>query len=185
MDTRQRRNPQGTLVTDTPAGGVRYPRRSGALRRAVLAGVLLLAVVCLVAAPADGSHQRAGAGRARLARTLSATDTAKLHIVNKGGEELTEEGVAKGTLPGKVRAYLNIGPTVVTRFTIYTRRGSITGQGSGRPKGRAAEPSFAGTMTVSHGTGLYKHAHGHGGFYGVLNRTTYALTVQTTGTLAY
>ena len=40
-------------------------------------------------------------------------------------------------------------------------------------------------MTVSHGTGRYKHVHGNGGFYGTLNRTTYKMVVQTTGTLSY
>lgn len=65
--------------------------------------------------------------------------------------------------------------------------GSIIGTGTGRPKGRAEEPSFGGTMTVSNGTGRYKHAHGHGGFYGTinLNPRSYSMAVQTTGTLSY
>ena len=82
-------------------------------------------------------------------------------------------------------AHLIIGPTVEARFTIYTSSGTISGEGSGKPKGRPEEPSFAGKMTVSHGTGRYKHVHGHGGFYGTLNRDTYAMIVQTTGTLSY
>ena len=40
-------------------------------------------------------------------------------------------------------------------------------------------------MSITRGTGRYVHAHGSGGFYGVLNRKTYALTVQTTGRLSY
>jgi hypothetical protein len=40
-------------------------------------------------------------------------------------------------------------------------------------------------MSVSHGTGRYAHVHGHGGFYGTINRRTNALVVQTTGQLSY
>ena len=40
-------------------------------------------------------------------------------------------------------------------------------------------------MTISHGTGRYAHAHGHGGFYGTVDRHNDALVVQTTGQLSY
>ena len=40
-------------------------------------------------------------------------------------------------------------------------------------------------MKVSHGTGRYSHAHGTGGFDGKLNRRTFKMVVQTTGTLDY
>jgi hypothetical protein len=113
------------------------------------------------------------------------TDTAHLHRVSNSGEEILEVGRATGTLPGSVRAYINVGATVIVHFTIDTAAGAISGAGSGRLKGRAAEPSFAGRMTVRHGTGRYAHAHGEGGFYGTLDRRTYALVVQTTGTLSY
>lgn len=119
------------------------------------------------------------------ARTIAVTDTGRLKLVHNGGEYITEEGRATGTIPGKVRALLEVGAIVVAKFTIYTSVGTISGVGSGKPKGRSEEPSFAGTMTVSHGTGRYKHVHGHGGFYGTLNRVTYKMVVQTTGTLSY
>lgn len=113
------------------------------------------------------------------------TDTGHLHRVRAGGEYITEEGQATGTIPGTVRAYLEVGPTVIAKFTIYTNAGDISGEGSGKPKGRSEEPSFAGSMTVSHGTGRYRHIHGHGGFFGTLNRASYKMVVQTTGTLSY
>jgi len=40
-------------------------------------------------------------------------------------------------------------------------------------------------VTVTGGTGRFVHAHGHTGLYGTFDRTTYALTIQTTGTLSY
>jgi hypothetical protein len=85
-----------------------------------------------------------------------------------------------------VRAYVTVGAPIVFHFTITVRGvGSISGQGAGKPKGNPAEPSFGGTMTVTRGTGRYRHVHGRGGFYGTINRATYAAVMQTTGTLAY
>jgi hypothetical protein len=134
--------------------------------------------------PVAHAAARASA-RADIARTLSVTDNAHLHLVHSGGETLTEEGQATGTVPGKVRAYVEVGPTMVAKFTIYASGGTISGEGSGKLKGRAEEPSFGGTMKVTRGTGRFRHVRGHGGFYGTLNRATYKLLVQTTGTLSY
>jgi hypothetical protein len=164
--------------------------RTGTPARAALAGFLLpllLIGISAFGAAADASQPSARHAAAHLARTLSVTDTGHLHLVHRGGEYITEEGKATGTIPGRVRAYLIVGSTVVAKFTIYTSAGTISGVGSGKPKGRSEEPSFAGKMTVSHGTGRYKHAHGHGGFYGTinLNPNNYKMVVQTTGTLSY
>lgn len=123
--------------------------------------------------------------RARAAHALKAMDTAYLHLASSSGALLLEEGNAMGTVPGKVRAHCSIGPTVSAKFTIYTHVGSISGSGSGKLSSTGRQPSFGGTMTVTGGTGRYAHAHGHGGFYGVLNRDTDAITLQTTGTLNY
>jgi len=122
---------------------------------------------------------------ARAARTLNVTDTAHLHYVKAPGASLLEEGSATGGLPGTVKVRIIVGATVNATFTIYAHGGSITGDGSGTLHGTGLYASFGGTMSVSHGTGRYTHAHGHGGFYGVINRNTDALTVQTTGTLTY
>lgn len=127
---------------------------------------------------------------ARAARSLAVTDTAHVKPVRKNGEYITEEGPATGTLPGRVRLSLEIGPVVYAHFTIQTSAGSISGTGSGRPKGRSEEPSIGGSMIVSHGTGRYKHVHGRGGFYGTINVNprspkAYTMVVQTTGTLSY
>jgi hypothetical protein len=118
-------------------------------------------------------------------RSLSVTDTARLRYITSSGALLIEEGAATGGLPGTVKARFDVGPTVTSTFTIYTRVGSLIGHGSGTLHGTGLYASFGGTMTVTHGTGHYTHAHGHGGFYGLINRHTYALTVQTTGTLSY
>jgi hypothetical protein len=122
---------------------------------------------------------------ARTARTLAVKDTAYLKRKPTNSDEILEEGRAYGTLPGTVRAYLNVGATVIAYFTIDTGGSSISGVGSGKLKGRPAEPSFNGRMHVSHGTGRYAHAHGEGGFYGTINRANFHAVVQTSGTLSY
>jgi hypothetical protein len=142
---------------------------------------LLLALAGGLVLPAAAMGIPAG----REARSLEVTDTARLKLVHHSGEYITEEGQATGTLPGHVKLLLEVGPTVVARFTIQGAGGSISGVGSGRPKGHPEEPSFAGTMKVSHGTGRYSLAHGTGGFYGTLNRRTFKMVVQTTGALDY
>lgn len=141
---------------------------------------LLLAAAVLLLPSAAAS---APAGRE--ARSLSVTDSAHLKLVRHSGEYITEEGQATGSLPGHVKLQLEVGATIVAHFTIQAAGGSISGIGSGRPKGHSEEPSFAGKMTVSHGTGRYSHAHGTGGFDGTLNRHTFKMFVQTTGTLDY
>jgi hypothetical protein len=158
-------------------------QRRAALKASLV--LLLLVGVSAFGAAADASHPSSRPHTARIARKLSVTDTGHLHRVHAGGEYITEEGQATGTIPGRVRVYLEVGATVVAKFTIYTNAGTISGHGSGKPKGRSEEPSFAGEMTISSGTGQFKHARGHGGFYGTLNRNTYKMVVQTTGTLTY
>ncbi|HYM53827.1 MAG TPA: hypothetical protein VES97_00580 [Solirubrobacteraceae bacterium] len=135
-----------------------------------------------LAADAPGSERSA---RAHQARVVNATDKASLHYIRSSGSRLFEEGSASGTLPGSMRVYCNIGATFTASFTIYTRRGSIVGRGTATPRGSGVYESFAGSLVATGGTGIYVHAHGQAGLYGVLNRRTYALTVQTTGRLSY
>jgi len=122
---------------------------------------------------------------ARAARTISATDEAHLRYVRRAGSRLFEEGTAHGTLPGGVYAECNLGATFVASVTIHTSSGTIRGHGTAIPHGSGIYESFSGTLTINGGTGRYVHAHGRAGFYGLFNRRTYALTVQTTGSLSY
>jgi hypothetical protein len=127
----------------------------------------------------------AARSRAHAAHTQNVTDTAHLHYLRSSGANLLEEGQTTGALPGRVQVRLNIGATVFGTFTISTRYGSISGEGSGKVHGTGIYASFGGSMTATHGTGRFARVSGHGGFYGVINRHTFAATVQTTGTLSY
>jgi len=122
---------------------------------------------------------------AQVARALNVSDKALLHRVRESGSDLIEEGQATGSLPGGLRAQFNVGATVYASFSISTQYGSISGSGSSKLRGTGVWDSFGGAINVTHGTGRYSHAHGHAGFYGVINRRTYTSSVQTTGTLDY
>lgn len=147
-----------------------------------------VAVSCLTIAvqsvPAT-THAGGPPGRAHAAHVLKATDTAHLHYVSASGSVLFDEGKATGTLPGSMRVHLNLGSTFTGTFTIHTSGGSITGHGSATPHGSGRYESFSGTLTVTGGSGRYAHARGHGGLYGTFDRETYALVIQTTGSLTY
>lgn len=156
----------------------------------VIAMSVLLVIFPSGALAGAGAHTGRSTDRARLAHTarvLKATDEAHLHYVRhrSSGSRLFEEGTAHGTLPGSMRADCNLGATFAASFTIYTNGGTIQGHGTATPHGSGIYESFAGTLIVTGGTGRYAHAHGHAGLYGTFNRRTYALTVQTTGSLSY
>jgi hypothetical protein len=155
-------------------------------RAAPAIGVMLLVILAASQPSAVGAHPaNERAPVADTARTVNATDTAHLHYLRSSGSLLFEEGVADGTLPGNMRAQFNIGATVTASFTIYTRGGTLIGNGSAAPHGSGVYESFGGSLLVTGGTGRYAHAHGRAGLYGTFDRKTYALVVQTTGRLSY
>jgi hypothetical protein len=123
--------------------------------------------------------------RARAAHALTATDTAHLRYVSASGSLLYEQGQATGTLPGSMRAHVDVGAVMSGSFTIYTRGGSISGHGSAAVHGSGVYESFAGSLVATGGSGRFAHAHGRARLYGTFNRDTYALVIQTVGTLRY
>jgi hypothetical protein len=116
---------------------------------------------------------------------LHAGDTAKLHYVGAVGEQVYETGSASGTLPGSMHVHMIFASTFSGSFQIYTRGGTIDGDGRAKPHGEGVSESFAGTLVVTGGTGRYRRAHGTARLYGTFDRESYALTVQTAGTLRF
>ncbi|HEX3517810.1 MAG TPA: hypothetical protein VHT29_02125 [Solirubrobacteraceae bacterium] len=141
------------------------------------------ALIVLAGSPLPATATRGQT--AHFARALRATDTAYLHRIKRPGSGLIEEGTAHGNLPGTMHADLYLGGTFTATFTIYLHGGTITGNGKAAPHGTGIYESFAGTLTVTGGSGIYKNASGRAGLYGTFNRRTYALVVQTTGALSY
>lgn len=154
----------------------------GELGTVILAGVALL-VLSLAGTTRAASRPSAPA---RTTRALEVNDEGHLRKVGESGADLIEEGSVTGTLPGSVRVRFNIGATIIASFVLYPRGGgTLTGHGSGELHSSGRYSSFGGLMAVTSGTGHYRHAHGTGGFYGVVNRKSFALVVQTRGTLHY
>ncbi len=147
--------------------------------------VLAIELAVLVTLCMPAASDAAGSAIAHSARVLKARDTAHLHYVHTSGSLLIDEGSASGTLPGRMRANVNVGATLSGTFTMYLHGGTITGHGSATPHGSGRYESYSGSLTVTGGTGKYRHAHGHAGLYGSFDRESYALVVQTTGTLNY
>ncbi len=101
---------------------------------------------------------------------------------------LSDEGVARGGFPGKVKVRFTYtgNPTVTAQITIYGQAGTILAHGSGRLSSpTSTTPSFKGTLSITGGNGRYDHAHGTGEMFGVFYRRSYAITVQTKGVLHY
>ncbi len=160
-------------------------------QRHIVARAWLLSAACAIvlsAATATAAATHATQPRAAAAGTLNVTDEAHLQLNRRAssGEVLIEEGSATGQLPGRVKARFIFGETISVQVTIYpTRGGSISAKGQERVHYSNRYASFGGSISVTGGTGPYRHARGSGGFYGVVDRRSDASTVQTTGKLSY
>ncbi len=151
-------------------------------RTATLAAISVL--VGALIPVASGAEQP----RARTAATVSVKDEGHLRLIRSSGSVLYDEGYAHGTLPGtvKIRFVYNGDPTVSAQITIYGHSGSVQARGTGLLSSpSSASPSFKGALSITGGSGRYAHPHGRGAFYGVFYRRSYAITVQTEGTLHY
>lgn len=151
-------------------------------RAAATIGVLTFSSAPIGVAMSTPTH--AAEPTAVVARTVNGDDSATLHLV-RPGERLLEEGAVTGSLPGHMRAELSIGALYKGNFTIDTRNGSISGNGTATPHGAGRYQSFDGWLNITNGSGLYSHVHGRDSLSGVFDRRTYAVTIKTTGSLSY
>jgi hypothetical protein len=142
------------------------------------------AAVALAAALPSGPSAKPHA-RARTTRSARLTITAHLRYVDARGSYLIEEGKAAGPLAGLVKARIRVTADISGSFTFYPYGGTISGSGAGQLHESGRYASFGGTLTVDGGSGRYAHARGSGRLYGVYDRDTLDVTIQTTGSLSY
>lgn len=133
------------------------------------------------AAPAPAARQP----QAHSARSIKVDDTGRLSLLKAFGSVLIERGSAKGTLPGEANVRMTVASSVRASFSIRAQGGAIYGHGGASLHSGGRYASFGGWLSVSSGSGRYAHAHGSGKLYGVIDRRTHTLTVQTVGTLSY
>jgi hypothetical protein len=110
-------------------------------------------------------------------------ESAQLRLTNSDESTLNERGQAKGTYNAPVTASLDLSPSHVTaRFTIYPRGGSISGKAQARYVVRGSTGYYGGTLTITHGTGAYRHASGSNvGISGTISHLNFNLTVKVNG----
>lgn len=157
-----------SIAQQLPSGFVRASR-------AARAGVpLALVSLVLTAAPAA-------------ARTLSLSDSGRLHLTSHHGFTLNEQGSASGTISGTIYIHLTVTSTnrVTAEISIYPHGGSVTGYASASYHPAGSIATFSGTMSVSRGTGSYNGAHGSGlSFSGSVQRSNDAITVHVSGRMS-
>jgi hypothetical protein len=169
------------LTVPTLRGVDRGIAATGALLALALAGALH-------ASTAGAARTPSAPIIAGAARTISVNDNGELKRTHASGDIIDEAGKISGTLPGTATVRLNVGPeTITASFTIEVHGGgSIVGAGRAKIGSDNRYTSFAGTLSVTGGTGRYAHARGEGKLYGTIERVSDRLTVQTRkGTLHY
>jgi hypothetical protein len=145
-----------------------------------------MAAVCALALTA-GVDSAIGSS-ARASRSLSLRESGSLHRTSHHGFTLNEQGNASGTIKGTIYLHLTITSTnrVTAEVNIYPRGSSITGNAKAAYRTEGSTASFSGTMSVSHGTGTYSHAHGSNlSFSGTIKRSNDAVSVHMSGNMSY
>ncbi|WP_445148686.1 autotransporter [Baekduia sp. Peel2402] len=108
-------------------------------------------------------------------------------VKRTGTTKLEHKGRATGTVKGAVTSKITISHSVVMRgtVTISAAGGKIRLKVSGRARSIGVQTKFNGTATMSGGTGKYAGATGTGTFKGVVNRRSWHVTLDATGSYHY
>jgi hypothetical protein len=124
---------------------------------------------------------------AHTAGTTTLNDSANLRETSHKGFNLYEGGHASGTIPGSVSLHLDVISTnrVSAQITVNANGGSMSGTATGAYRSNGGTASFSGSLSITHGTGKYSHAHGSGlSFSGTIQRSSGAVSVRVNGKLS-
>lgn len=122
------------------------------------------------------------------ARSMPVREHITLKLVKRTGSTGFEHtGRATGTVSGSVRSQITLAHSVVLRgtVTITTSRGKLRLKVDGRARSIGLRSRFSGAAVIAGGSGRYAHAKGTGAFSGVVNRSTWAATLDASGSFTY
>ncbi|HEV7495902.1 hypothetical protein [Baekduia sp.] len=145
---------------------------------------VVAAFVAIIVAGACGL----AASSSPAASSMKVTEHVVLKLAKRtGATKFAHTGHATGTLSGSVRSVTTLTHSVVLRgtVTINTSRGELRLKIDGRARTLALRTRFDGAATIDGGTGRYAHARGTGRFTGIVNRSTWASTIDASGSFTY
>jgi len=148
-------------------------------RRVVVLGSTLFALGLWLV---DGARVTAG----HAASSMAVREHVTLKLVKRTGSTgFQHAGRATGTVSGSVRSRITLTHSVVLRgtVTITTSRGNLRLKIDGRARSIGLRSRFSGSATIDGGSGRYADAKGSGTFSGVVNRSTWAATLDASGSL--
>lgn len=157
--------------------------RNIAHRSLAAAGAVAAAGALVIAGGTTGAL----GSTAHTARTTTLNDSGNLRKTGHKGLTLYESGPAHGTIPGTVSLSLDVVSTnrVTARLTVNASGGSMSGSASGGYSNKGATASFSGSLSVTTGTGKYRHAHGSNiSFSGTIQRSSGSVYVKVNGKLS-
>jgi len=152
---------------------------SDVARGAIVALACLLFAAAIAAAPASARQQE---------RRQAVEVAAHFHRVGPGGTEISERVMATGTFPGPITTHLVFsGNKMNGTFALRTTGGTVRGRTNASVVGSSARPvvQYAGTVTVTGGTGRFSSASGTLKMTGTMRRINNAVYEKATGTISY
>lgn len=110
----------------------------------------------------------------------------QLVLVKKTGTRFRHRGTATGTVAARVTSQITLDSLSLDgTVTLSTRAGTLRLRVNGTARSGGLISRFQGRASVVGGTGRYARAHGGGTFSGVVNRRSWAATIDAGGTLSY
>lgn len=105
-------------------------------------------------------------------------------LVKRSGTVFRHKGRATGTVAGSVTSSIKLTSLSITgTVSVRAKDGTLRLKVRGTARSGGLRSKFDGTATMSGGTGRYSKASGKGTFTGVVNRRTWAATLDARGSL--
>jgi hypothetical protein len=123
---------------------------------------------------------------AHTTRKVAATEHVTLTLVKKTGTKFQHKGKATGTVAGSVSSQITLTSlSIKGTVTVRAKGGTLRLRVSGTARSGGLRAKFDGRATMDGGTGRYAKARGSGTFAGVVNRRTWAATLDAHGSMTY